>query len=280
MWSFRRIIILFLISVGLVHCQHFPGVTLKKNPKIGFIIGPGGARSLSAIGILKVFEEYDIPIKHVVGIGWGAWIAALYAKNQSLTEVRWSFYKLSKSGFFGTSILKSPLKAKSLSTLQENIKENFSTTKTKIPFSCPIMTDSYKKIWKTQNNLMSAVRSCLPLPPFFKVSNYTKTSPLSIEDSIQYLKKKGMNLIVWINPLEKGALFPSQSSHAEIKIFWKEVAYNFNNIKNTASVIKLSPSLSSYSMGDFSKIDSIIATGEKVGYSFVKRLKRPRTDTL
>ena len=279
MWYFRKLLIL-LILIGQTHCQHFQMIPLKKNPKIGFIISPGGARSLSAIGVLKAFEEYGVPIKHIVGIGWGAWIAALYAKNQSLTEVRWSFYKLSKSGFFETSILKNPLKPKSLSTLQESIKENFSTKKTKIPFSCPIITSGYKKVWKTQNNLSNAVQSCLALPPFFKITNHTKTAPISIEESIEYLKKKGMNLIVWVNALEEESLFPSQNPHPEMKIFWNEMAYNFNNIQNTISVIKISPSLSSFSIGDFSKIDSIIATGEKMGYSFVNRFKRPRTDTL
>ncbi len=263
-----------LIAIGQTHCQHLKTSPLmKKKLKIGFIISPGGARTLSAIGVLKAFEEYDIPIHHIVGVGWGAWIAALYSKNKSLTEVRWSFYKLSKSGFFETSLLKNPLKPKNLSSFQENIKANFTpSVKTKIPFSCPILTQSHKKIWKTQAFLKNAVQNCIGLPPFFKITKLTKSSPFSIRESINYLKNQKMDLVIWVNALGEGSLFPKNYSHSDLELFWNEMVYMFQNIEDTSSVLKISPSLSLFSIGDFSKIDSIIATGEKAGYVLTKQL--------
>ena len=262
------------MAMGQIHCQHLSKTfDKKKSPKIGFVISPGGARALSAIGVLKVFQEHGIPIHHIVGIGWGAWIAALYSKDQSLTEVRWSLYKLSKSGFFETSLLKKILKPKKISSLQESIEENFSGLEnTKIPFSCPTLTSTHKKIWKTQAFLKNAVQSCIGLPPFFKTKNQAQASPLSIKDSIKYLKDQKMDLVIWVNALEEGSLFPKDNSLYGLELFWNEMAYIFQNIEDTPTVLKISPSLNLFSMADFSKIDSIIASGEKAGYIFIKKL--------
>ena len=257
--------------VSSLGCQHLS--PLKKNPKIGLIIGPGGARTLSALGVLKVFEEYDIPIHHVVGIGWGAWLAALYSKNKSLTEVRWSFYKLSKSGFFETSILNKSLKPKKIRVLQKSIQENFSVKNTKIPFSCPVLTKDNKKTWKTQNSLKNAVKDCMALPPLFKMDSSVKSSPFSIRDSIKYLKSQDIDLVIWVNSLGDGSLFSKGQVSSDIELFWNEMAYMFQNIEETSTVLKITPSLFLFSIADFSKIDSIIATGEKAGYVFTEKLQ-------
>ena len=268
--SWIQIFCIFFIVLS-VGCQHLS--PLKKNPKMGLIIGPGGARTLSALGVLKVLEEYDIPIHHIVGIGWGAWLAALYAKNKSLAEVRWSFYKLSKSGFFETSILNKSLKPKKVSALKKNLQENFSVKKTKIPFSCPILTTQNKKIWKTQRFLKNAVQSCVGLPPLFKMDSSIKSSPFSIRDSIQHLKSQNVDLVIWINPLGDGSLFSKGQASSDIELFWNEMAYMFQNIEDTPTVLKITPSLFLFSIADFSKTDSIIATGEKAGYVFIEKLQ-------
>ncbi|OEG00350.1 esterase [Vulcanibacillus modesticaldus] len=53
-------------------------------PKIGIALGSGGARGLAHIGVLKVFEEHQIPIDFISGSSMGSLIGALYANKIDL----------------------------------------------------------------------------------------------------------------------------------------------------------------------------------------------------
>jgi len=54
---------------------------MKKRKKIGLAIGGGAAYGLSAIGVLKVLEENEIPIDIISGTSIGSVIGALYASG-------------------------------------------------------------------------------------------------------------------------------------------------------------------------------------------------------
>jgi len=53
-------------------------------PKIGLALGSGGARGLAHIGVLRVFEEHQIPIDFIAGSSMGSLIGALYANGNDL----------------------------------------------------------------------------------------------------------------------------------------------------------------------------------------------------
>ncbi|XP_030853338.1 patatin-like phospholipase domain-containing protein 7 [Strongylocentrotus purpuratus] len=57
---------------------------------IGLVLGGGGARGISQLGIIKAMEEYGIPIDIVGGVSIGALISALYAEdvNSTIMEKR------------------------------------------------------------------------------------------------------------------------------------------------------------------------------------------------
>ena len=56
-------------------------------PKIGIALGGGFARGIAHIGVLRVFEENEIPIDFMAGTSVGALIAATYASGTSLDEM-------------------------------------------------------------------------------------------------------------------------------------------------------------------------------------------------
>lgn len=239
--------------------------------KVGVIVGPGGARTLSALGVLKAFEENNIPVHHVVGMGWGAYLAGVYAKNQSIDEVQWSFYKLLKRGFFEASLLKHPLKPKNLDLMNQSLEENLNA-KTQIQFSCPVMNKRGKKIWQTEKFLQSSVRSCLAVPPFFKLDKSTG-SLFSVRSAISYLKKKDIDIIIWIHVLDTTPFFPREFSKTETVFLWNELADSFHLIPEESSVYKIAPSLGGFYLSDFSKMREIIAKGKKEGVFFAEKLQ-------
>jgi len=56
-------------------------------PKIGLALGGGFARGLAHIGILKVFEEENIPISYIAGTSVGALLGATYCSGVSAKEM-------------------------------------------------------------------------------------------------------------------------------------------------------------------------------------------------
>jgi len=56
-------------------------------PRIGLALSGGGARSISQLGVLKAFEEKQIPIEYIVGTSMGSIIGGLYSAGDSLTQL-------------------------------------------------------------------------------------------------------------------------------------------------------------------------------------------------
>ena len=74
-------------------------------PKLGLALSGGGSRGLSQLGVLKAFEENNIPIEYIVGTSMGSIIGGLYSAGYSvealdsiITSTDWSeFYTLNET---------------------------------------------------------------------------------------------------------------------------------------------------------------------------------------
>ena len=60
-------------------------------PKVGLVLGGGGAKGAAEVGVLKVLEELDIPIDYIAGTSIGAIVGGLYACGYSADELETLF---------------------------------------------------------------------------------------------------------------------------------------------------------------------------------------------
>lgn len=60
---------------------------LKTRPKIGLVLGGGGAKGLAHIGVIKMLEENHIPVDVVAGTSMGAIVGSLYASGYSSEQL-------------------------------------------------------------------------------------------------------------------------------------------------------------------------------------------------
>lgn len=60
---------------------------IGKRPRVILVLGGGGARGLSHIGVLRVLEQERIPVDQIVGVSVGALIGALYAAGLSVDQI-------------------------------------------------------------------------------------------------------------------------------------------------------------------------------------------------
>ena len=67
--------------------QALPSASQAQRPKIGLVLGGGGARGSAHVGVLKVLEELHIPIDYIAGNSMGAIVGGLYASGVSPDEI-------------------------------------------------------------------------------------------------------------------------------------------------------------------------------------------------
>ncbi len=80
--------VLFLFSISAqsraVECAREPDTG---RPKIGLVLGGGGARGAAHIGVIKMLEELKIPVDYVAGTSKGALVGGLYATGMNADEL-------------------------------------------------------------------------------------------------------------------------------------------------------------------------------------------------
>lgn len=65
----------------------------RQRPRICLVLSGGGARGAAHVGVLKVLEEYRVPIHCIAGTSMGALVGAAYASGTSIPEM----YKITES---------------------------------------------------------------------------------------------------------------------------------------------------------------------------------------
>ena len=75
-------------SIGPIsgRCSERRAVSAKR-PKICLVLSGGGARGAAHVGVIKVLEEYRVPIHCIAGNSMGALVGAAYATGTSVAEM-------------------------------------------------------------------------------------------------------------------------------------------------------------------------------------------------
>ena len=77
----KRIVTTVLISLITVFAGY------AQRPKVAVVLSGGGAKGAAHVGVLRVLEEYGIPVDIVTGTSMGALIGGLYAVGNSVDEL-------------------------------------------------------------------------------------------------------------------------------------------------------------------------------------------------
>jgi NTE family protein len=74
--------------------------TAKARPKICLVLSGGGARGAAHVGVLKVLEEYRVPIDCIAGTSMGSLVGAAYASGMSVAEMEGTLKGISSELLF------------------------------------------------------------------------------------------------------------------------------------------------------------------------------------
>ena len=74
-------VFLMIICCGLNSIAQQTTKSPASRPKIGLVLGGGGAKGAAAVGVLKEIERVGIPIDYIAGTSIGSIIGGLYAEG-------------------------------------------------------------------------------------------------------------------------------------------------------------------------------------------------------
>jgi NTE family protein len=79
----------FVVLVGVAHAQTTAPATGggAARPKVCLVLSGGGARGAAHVGVLRVLEEYRVPIDCIAGTSMGAVVGGAYASGMSVAQM-------------------------------------------------------------------------------------------------------------------------------------------------------------------------------------------------
>ena len=113
-------------------------------PKVGIVLGGGGAKGAAHIGVLKYLEEIGMPIDYVAGTSMGSIIGGLYAMGYSPDELAVLIANMNWSEYVGNSINRS--------AMSKEFRQRSSTMLVNIPFNLDGLFHQTKK--KTSTSIL------------------------------------------------------------------------------------------------------------------------------
>ena len=126
-----------LLIIGLV-LTSFMSLKAQTTPpsrlKVGVVLGGGGAKGASHIGVLKYLEEMGIPVDYVAGTSMGSIIGGFYAMGYSPDELTRLISNINWSQYIGNSIERQ--------LTSKEVRERNSTLQLQVPFSADNFFDS------------------------------------------------------------------------------------------------------------------------------------------
>ncbi len=206
-----------------------PEVALSKDPpRIGVILGPGGMKAYAHVGVLKEMSRARLPVRHVVGLEWGAIVAGLYAIQGQANEAEWKAFKLRDDDVPGSGLLSKAIQRAKIASLGGFLSTAFagqSIERAEVDFACPSYNVKTGKLgWWSRGPMKDGVAKCVAYPPYYADTDGWLAAPMAIEEASGYLRAKGANLIIYVDALAGGELLSGAliGEHYADYVLWAE----------------------------------------------------------
>ena len=142
--------------------------TYARQPKVGLVLGGGGAKGAATIGVLKVIEKNGIKIDYIAGTSIGAVIGGLYAAGYSAQELETLFLSQTWQDILQGHRVEAKLK----SLLADRGVESFSDAKRKtgIEFRCIAADENTfeEVVLKSGSPLYKAMLASMSIPEIYE----------------------------------------------------------------------------------------------------------------
>lgn len=250
-----------------------------KVPRIGLILGPGGAKAFAHVGVLHEMQKLKIPVHAVAGVEWGALIAGLYAMKGSSNEAEWQMSKLKDDDVVKKSLIGGPSGAADLKGMDEFLRLAFSrmtAENSRLKYSCPALNLAKNQVYlMSRGRFEDMVPYCLAYPPLFLPWEGNVAAVREIPALADQLRRQGANVIILINVL--GAPDPRKplagAAGSAEAVLWAEIASVYSKpFRGVQHVISLP--MTGYGMSALGERHEIIRKGSASATQPLKGIAR------
>ncbi len=248
-------------------------------PRIGLALGGGFARGIAHIGVLRILEQYEIPVDFIAGTSVGALIAATYASGTSLSEMERQGSETRFSDFGRWTLSRMGMAS---NDRLEDFLHKFTTAKffheMKIPLSIAA-TDllTGNSVHFTQGEIGPALRASCAYPGLFLPVEYqghilvdgflTETVPAEAARDL------GADIVIGVH-LEPGLLRAAPRNTIEV------ISRSFSIIQTAATQlwhsdvdVLIEPDVHQVQWDEFVKTPQLVAAGEAAAHAAIPQIK-------
>lgn len=274
----RLIFIIFSISICTISIA-------QNHPKVGLVLGGGGAKGAAAVGVLKYVEKSGIHIDYIVGSSIGAIIGGLYSVGYRSQQLDSLFTNMDWEKFFSGSI-SGTQQISDVFASWINLPDSIDFDTLPIPFRCVAADiNTTQEVVLSKGYLAKAMRASMAIPGAFKP---VKWGEMLLVDGgmmnnlpVDVAKEMGADIII--------AIDLTQNKHEDRTFSLKETLgiggvldwlvsrpdwKKYNKNRKMADIY-INPNLKGFNTASFSSDDikKMIRIGEKAGKAAFKDLE-------
>ena len=104
----RHVLVMFLSLMAIMPVHSVPAADAGdgKRPRVGLVLGGGGAKGAAHIGVLRVLDELRIPVDCVAGTSMGALVGGTFASGMPAEEIEHATASIDWSSTLGKAGLR------------------------------------------------------------------------------------------------------------------------------------------------------------------------------
>jgi NTE family protein len=258
---------------------HPPAVASSRT--VGLALGGGFARGLAHIGVLRVFEKYEIPIGYIGGVSAGAIVAAAYASGSTPEEIakvgaamrftdvaRWS---ISKMGLAGSDRMDRFLQRLLKGFRFENMKIPLGIVATDLTTGEPVFFRSY-------GDVNMPIRASCSYPGLFQPVQYhgrlLVDGGISMEVPAPLLRHMGAGLVVSVHlPMQQAVAAGPTNMFEVVNRCFQIMQTRTEQEWRRYSDLVIIPDVSGAEWDSFGSAEKLIQVGEIAALEVVPKIK-------
>jgi NTE family protein len=260
-----------------------------RSRSIGLALGGGFARGIAHVGVLRVFERYQIPISRIAGVSAGAIVAAAYASGATPDEIgrigaamrftdvaRWRF---SRMGFVGSERMELFLRRLLKQFRFEDMRIPLGVVATDLATGAPV-------VFERRGEVSLPIRASCSYPGLFQPVRWEDRllvdGAMSTEVPAALLRRMGATHIVSVNlPIQQvSGPGPSNMFQVVNRCFQIMQARMEEEWRKHSDLV-ITPDVSGMEWDSFGSAEKLIQAGEIAALELIPQIKawldpRPR----
>jgi len=207
----------------------------------------------------------------MVGLEWGALIAAAYSQKGKVNDLEWQMSKLKLEHFTDPGLLVrskiAPIPSKSMQAFFNNVFHDTRAENSFIKWSCPtkLLINGKNRFW-SYGPISQILEKCLSFPPFFTANQGWVADAFQVSEAAKFLRAHGANVIVFVNVLAKGNFLKEDrvENETETRIIWSDGTTKLSSEEQGIDWV-VGVHTRDYDILDFTAKQSFIAFGQESG---------------